>query len=83
MKTIQVTYERAINLGNYNSEKIGVVLAPDFEHSEQPEEQPEALLKQARKLVATHTDAYLKKALAKTRRDEVSDETGADLAGDR
>ena len=61
MKTIQVTYERTINLGNYSSEKIGVVLAPDHDHAEQPEEQPDALLKEARRLVATSTTAYLRK----------------------
>lgn len=61
MKTIQISYERTINLGNYESEKIGVVIAPDSEHAEQPEEQPEALLKAARKLVGTHTTAFLKK----------------------
>lgn len=61
MKTVQVSYERTINLGNYSSEKIGVVLAPDHDHADQSEEQPGALLKAARKLVATHSDAYLKK----------------------
>jgi hypothetical protein len=57
----QVTYLRRINLGDYNHEEIAVTLAPDPEHMEQPEEKPDALLREARRLVATHTTAYLRK----------------------
>lgn len=48
VKTIQVTYGRKINLGNYNSCELGLSIWADLDEGENPHEAVEQLQRDAR-----------------------------------
>lgn len=51
IKTISVTYERKINLGDYNSATLGVSIWADVDEDEDPQTLTRELQKQAREHV--------------------------------
>jgi hypothetical protein len=60
VKTVQVTYERKINLGDYNSAHIGLSLWADLDEGETHEEVTTLLQEQARGLVRQEYRRLLK-----------------------
>lgn len=50
VKTVSVTYERKLNLGDYNSAHIGLTLWADLDESEDAVEAARELQRQARDL---------------------------------
>ena len=67
IKTISVTYERKINLGDFNSANIGVTLWADVEEGESPVVVTEALFAQAKAAVKEQAMLLVSKVNAQTR----------------
>lgn len=60
IKTVSVTYERKINLGDYNSAHIGLTLWADLEDGEDATEATTALQEQARGLAKSEYKRLVK-----------------------
>lgn len=51
LTSIEVTYERVINLGNYNNVRMGVTAGADLDEGDEPTEAVAALQRQCREAV--------------------------------
>jgi hypothetical protein len=67
IKTISVTYERKLNLGDFNSAAIGVTVWADVEDGEDPAAATNALFAKAKSAVKEQAMPLLSKVNAQTR----------------